>query len=135
MRQAPQLYVGGELVLVLDCADLDRSAAFWCEVLGYVPYGPPVGAYLGLVPRSGNGLQLLLQRVAEPKTEKNRLHLDLRSHDLEVEVRRVVAAGARMLTAEPINEHGFRWHVLGDPDGNEFCVIEPPPSHWTTTSG
>jgi len=37
-----------------------------------------------------------------------------------------------LLTPEPIVEGGWAWHVLADPDGNEFCVIGPPPEYWST---
>jgi catechol 2,3-dioxygenase-like lactoylglutathione lyase family enzyme len=126
----PPRYAAGELVLVIDCADLDRSATFWCEVLGYRRMGPAVGQYQGLVPRSGPGLQLLLQRVDDPKQGKNRLHLDLRTRQLEPEVQRVRAAGATVLSAEPMVEFDYSWQVLADPDGNEFCVVQPPSAHW-----
>ncbi len=119
-------YPHGELALVIDCADLDRAAEFWCAVLGLRPDGPAHGAYLGLRPVDGDGLALLLQRVPERKKGKNRLHLDLRVPDLEAEVARVVAAGATLLTGEPVVEAGWGWHVLADPDGNEFCVLQPP---------
>lgn len=125
MRNEPQRYVGGELVLVIDCADLDRSAAFWCSVLGYRADGPAVGQYLGLVPDDGPGIQLLLQRVDDPKVQKNRLHLDLRTRDPESEITRILAAGGRLITAEPMTEWGWTWHILADPDGNEFCVLTP----------
>jgi predicted enzyme related to lactoylglutathione lyase len=46
--------------------------------------------------------------------------------DLEAEVARVADLGAILLTSQPVVEDGWRWHVLGDPDGNEFCVLEPP---------
>ena len=78
---------------------------------------------------------LLFLRVPEDKTIKNRLHLDLRTPDLDAEVRRVVGTGASLLTGEPVQEFGWRWHVLGDPDGNEFCVIQPPDSHWPPGAG
>jgi hypothetical protein len=38
--------------------------------------------------------------------------------------------GARRLTGQPVTEAGWRWHILADPDGNEFCVLQPPASHW-----
>jgi predicted enzyme related to lactoylglutathione lyase len=126
MSNDPQRYAGGELVLVIDCADLDRSAAFWCSVLGYRPDGPAVGQYLGLFPNDGRGIQLLLQRVDDPKVGKNRLHLDLRTANLEPEISRILAAGGRMVTDEPMTEWGWTWHILADPDGNEFCVVQPP---------
>jgi predicted enzyme related to lactoylglutathione lyase len=126
MAREPQRYAGGDLVLVLDCSDLHRSAAFWCQVLGYVRMGEPVGAYLGLVPADGRGLQVLLQETDDPKPTKNRLHLDLRTADLPAEVVRVIAAGATPVSDTVFEEHGWTWQVLGDPDGNEFCVVQPP---------
>ncbi|GIF00058.1 VOC family protein [Paractinoplanes rishiriensis] len=113
-----------ELVIVVDCADLDRSARFWCGVLGYTaaaPAGP--GRYRQL---RGDGIEVLLQRVPEAKSGKNRVHLDLRVPDLESEVNRVLELGARRLTDAPIEEDGWTWHILADPDGNEFCVLQPP---------
>jgi predicted enzyme related to lactoylglutathione lyase len=114
------------LAIVLDCFDLDRSAAFWCGVLGYRAEPSSPGRYQQLLPDDGNGVELLLQRVAEPKGTKKRMHVDLRVPDLDAETARVVALGARRVTAEPIEEYGWIWHVLADPDGNEFCVLQPP---------
>lgn len=132
----PQTYgdSGGTLALVLDCADLVRAAEFWTAALGYVRVGEPNGQYQLLLPANGAGLELLLQRVAEQKTTKNRLHLDLRTKDLTGEVSRLLALGAVRLTAEAIVEAGWRWHVLADPDGNELCVLEPPPQYWEKVS-
>ena len=123
----PQPYPHGELVIVIDCSDLDRSAAFWSAVLGYTasPAGKP-GPYRGLEPESGAGIDVLLQRVPDVKGQKNRLHLDLRTPDLDAEVRRVLDLGATLLTSEPVTEDGWFWHILADPDGNEFCVLQPP---------
>jgi catechol 2,3-dioxygenase-like lactoylglutathione lyase family enzyme len=130
MRHGHQQYLGGEMVLVIDCSDLERSAAFWCEALGYQRDGPPVGQYLGLLPMQGAGLQLLLQRVEDPKPAKNRVHLDLRTRELGSEVARIRAAGGVLVTEAPMAEFGFRWQILADPDGNELCVVEPPAGHW-----
>ena len=69
---------------------------------------------------------MLLQRVPDVKRQKNRLHLDLRTLDLEAETARVLDLGATLLTSQPVLEDGWRWHVLADPDGNEFCVLQPP---------
>jgi predicted enzyme related to lactoylglutathione lyase len=129
MTEGPARYGGRrdvELVVVLDCADLDRSARFWCGVLGYVAEPSSPGRYQQLLPADGNGVELLLQHVPETKTTKNRMHLDLRVSDLEAEVARVLALGARYVTASPIEEHGWVWRVLADPDDNEFCVLQPP---------
>lgn len=113
------------LVVVLDCADLDRSAAFWCGALGYSAESSSTGPYRRLLPPGGNGVELLLQRVPEPKVTKNRMHLDLRVPDLETEVARLVALGGRRTTDSPVEEDGWAWYVLTDPDDNEFCVLQP----------
>jgi predicted enzyme related to lactoylglutathione lyase len=64
--------------------------------------------------------------MPDVKRQKNRLHLDLRTPDLETEVRRVLDLGATLLTSQPVAEDGWSWHILADPDGNEFCVLQPP---------
>ena len=122
----PQPYPHGELLIVIDCADLDRSAAFWSAVLGYTASPAATGPYRSLEPESGAGIDVLLQRVPDVKGQKNRLHLDLRTPDLAAEVERVRSLGATLLTSEPIAEDDWCWHILADPDGNEFCVLQPP---------
>lgn len=130
-----QTYPHGTLVLVLDCHDLQESAGFWCQALGYNRPFQPSGPYLNLVSAFDGGLELLLQEVPESKTIKNRLHLDLRTRVLEVEVERLLALGALLITTSPLVEHGWRWHVLADLDGNEFCVLQPPDDFpWPTAT-
>jgi catechol 2,3-dioxygenase-like lactoylglutathione lyase family enzyme len=58
VSRTPHPYVGGHLVVVIDCGDLDRSAEFWTGVLGYARAGPPGGRYQGLVPASGQGIEI-----------------------------------------------------------------------------
>jgi predicted enzyme related to lactoylglutathione lyase len=122
----PQPYPHGELVIVIDCADLDRSARFWADVLGYTAGPAGGGPYRSLQPQTGVGIDVLLQQVPDVKRQKNRLHLDLRTPDLAAEVERVLALGATPLTSQPVTEDGWRWHILADPDANEFCVLQPP---------
>lgn len=114
------------LALVLDCSDLERSTTFWCGVLGYEAEPDSAGPYRSLLPQDGNGIEILLQRVPDQKLTKNRLHLDLRVSDLTAETTRVLALGAKLITADPVTEHGWTWNVLADPDNNEFCVLQPP---------
>jgi catechol 2,3-dioxygenase-like lactoylglutathione lyase family enzyme len=132
MSRRPQDYRGGHLVVVIDCSDLGRAAEFWCRLLGYERDGPPGGRYQGLVPGGGQGIEILLQRVPERKRGKNRLHLDLRTTDLAAETGRAIGLGASPLTSQPVVEAGWQWHVLADPDGNEFCILQPPPAYWHT---
>lgn len=116
-----------ELAIVLYCVDLEKTARFWTSALGYQA-GPVHEPYQSLVSPDGNGVELLLHRVPERKPDgaRNRLHLDLRVPDLEAEVERLTALGARVLTVEPLVEDAWGWHVLADPEGNEFCVLQPP---------
>ena len=126
----PQRVRSGELVLVLDCADLARSTEFWAGVLGYWPAAPPSPPYQSLLPSDGQGCELLLQQVDDVKLGKNRMHVDVRTRDLTAEVQRCRGLGAAVLTEVPMVEDGWRWQVLADPDANEFCVLEPPASYW-----
>jgi len=109
----------------LDCSDLDRLASFWEAAADLVIGGEIEGRYVTL---SGHGITLNLQGVAEPKTVKNRMHLDLLVDDLELAVRRLESLGATRLTATARAEFGQRWYVLADPEGNEFCVAPDGPA-------
>ncbi len=130
MSRVPHSYLRGDLVIVIDVARLDRAADFWSAALGYVREGDGGARYLSLLPADGAGAEILLQRVPDVKRGKNRVHLDLRTRDLDAEVDRLTGLGARVLSPEPVTESGWRWSVLADPDGNEFCALQPPASYW-----
>lgn len=114
-----------QVVCTLDCADPDRSAAFWAAALG-LDVGERHGPYGRLLDPDTGRLRMLLQRVPEPKTVKNRMHLDLRVAAMRPELDRLRALGATVLR-EPFDNEGPRVAVLADPEGNEFCVIVPEP--------
>jgi hypothetical protein len=61
--------------------------------------------------------------VPESKTIKNRLHLDFAPDDQDAEVARLVGLGARRVDVGQVTD--APWVVLADPEGNEFCVLEP----------
>jgi hypothetical protein len=63
---------------------------------------------------------LLFVPVEEPKTVKNRLHLDFRPDDQQAEVERLLGLGA---TRADVGQGEQSWVVLADPEGNEFCVL------------
>ena len=109
--------------LVLDCADPESLAGFWAEALGLTRLGA-VDNYVLLASESGSLPNLLLQRVSEEKAAKNRMHLDIETPHVDDEVERLEALGARRLESEAHTEHGTRWVVLADPEGNEFCVCD-----------
>ena len=111
-----------KLGLVLDCADPVKLAEFWSAAIGYTTLGG-AGSYVMLVDAGGQQPKLLLQRVDEPKSGKNRMHLDIDTPDVDGEVTRLEQLGASRVEG-PIAEHGTRWVVMTDPEGNEFCVCD-----------
>jgi predicted enzyme related to lactoylglutathione lyase len=109
--------------LVLDCRDPKALAQFWAPALGYREVGS-LENYTLLVPDGEAGLRLLLQRVPEAKSSKNRMHLDIHTADIETEAARLEQLGARRVETEPRSEHGHAWVLMSDPEGNEFCVCD-----------
>jgi catechol 2,3-dioxygenase-like lactoylglutathione lyase family enzyme len=112
--------------LVLDCADPSRLATFWCEILGWVELGrtgdeveigPPGTGFGGPQPTIVFGLS------DEPRVGKLRLHIDLSPTDRDqaAELERLLAAGARPVDIGQTGDEN--WHVLADPEGNEFCLL------------
>lgn len=97
--------------IVIDVADLDLMAEFWTGLLGF-PITRRENAWISLGPT------FALQLVAEPKTVKNRIHLDLVADDWAEATARAAGLGAH-----PVGEiHENLWQVWRDPEGNEFCI-------------
>jgi catechol 2,3-dioxygenase-like lactoylglutathione lyase family enzyme len=112
--------------ICFDCADPERLARFWCDVLGWQvaergdgwveirdPAAPP--------PDRG-GVVLIFDRVPEGKAAKNRVHLDVNpvDRDQAAELARLLSLGAREVD---VGQGDVQWHVLADPEGNEFCLL------------
>ena len=106
--------------VVVDCTSHDSVVAFWVGALGY-ERGWTAGPFAQIHDPSGRQLPVLFQRVPEGKIVKNRVHLDLRTPDMDGEVARLTGLGARKVRL--VEELGARWTVMVDPDGNEFCVV------------
>jgi predicted enzyme related to lactoylglutathione lyase len=110
--------------IVIDAHDLPALARFWAQVLSWkilseqdreVVIGPDETAPVGIC----------FMPVANRKTVKNRVHLDLTPDpdDRDAEIERILALGARRVD---IGQTGAEsWTVLADPEGNEFCVVRP----------
>jgi predicted enzyme related to lactoylglutathione lyase len=103
---------------VIDCQtdDLDAAATFWGEALGRAVNAPQAGddRYRDLACRSAEPL-LMVQRV----THASRIHLDIETDDIEAEVARLEALGARRV------EKIRTWWVMEAPTGQRFCVVRP----------
>ena len=112
--------------LVLDCRDPRRLAEFWCEVLGFVVLDTEDDGSIEIGPREGRGgLQptLVLSPTADPKAGKLPLHIDVNAtdRDQDAELERLLALGAVPADVGQTGEES--WHVLADPEGNEFCLL------------
>src|SRR5947207_6843502 len=108
--------------LIVDCADPAGLATFWSAVLGWQPPGRYTEA-VEIAGPPGSGPSLLFLHVPEPKSVKNRLHIDVNpvGCDQAAEVERLVGLGARRIN---IGQGEQTWVVLADPEANEFCVLE-----------
>ena len=108
--------------VVIDCNDFEAMCSFWQAALRYVPRDPPGEDFVVLKDPRGNGVNVSISKVPEPRVGKNRLHLDLYTDDPDGEVQRLLTLGARRHPRAP--EEGEDFVVLEDPEGNLFCVID-----------
>ena len=104
--------------IVFDCANPERLARFWGELLG-VAYSDATWVALERPPEGG---RLAFQPVPESKAVKNRVHVDLLVDDLAAPTAAAVAIGATVVGAVVAEANGS-YQVLHDPEGNEFCLV------------
>jgi Glyoxalase-like domain len=103
--------------VTFDCADAVVVARFWAAALGTDMDEDSTSDKAFVEAAGWGGPNMWFNRVPEPKTAKNRLHLDLRAPaTIEAEVDRLVGLGATVVRADD----GLT--VMADPEGNEFCV-------------
>ncbi|HZM77087.1 MAG TPA: VOC family protein [Candidatus Limnocylindrales bacterium] len=124
--------MSGLVGIVLDCRHASKLARFWEAALGWRirPYDQAEIVRLaarGLTPETDpmvaidspdGSLAFFLQEVPEPKTAKNRMHVDIRLRD-QAHLDELLRLGATVTS-----EHDGHW-ILADPEGNEFCVNHP----------
>jgi hypothetical protein len=122
--------------LTFDTSDPVRVATFWAAALGYDLVDPdPEGA--SIADPSGRTRGIFFQPVPEPKTAKNRVHLDLRpTGAMRDEVDRLLGLGATEVEfvekpASAVDGQSTFWTVMEDVEGNEFCVLRGPGDGWT----
>jgi hypothetical protein len=135
--------------VTFDCADPQRVARFWCEVLGYVVPPPPEGfatwddfdssqppedqgSWSACMDPTGVGPRLYFQRVPEGKVVKNRVHLDVRAGaglvgaerlaTLQAECDRLLALGATHVLTQVADDENESCITMQDIEGNEFCL-------------
>lgn len=109
---------------VIDVADLDQGVAFWAAALDATeePINPESSKVYRRLRLPDSEIRVLLQLTADPKTGKERMHLDLETDNVETEVRRLETLGATRWDHQ--QERGHNFWVMRDPWDNEFCVLE-----------
>ncbi len=125
--------------LVIDAAEPGRLARFWAAALSWQiakeaadEVAVVVVAPSGFSYPDPAALPLVFVPVPEAKTVKNRVHLDLATESeahQAAEVERLLALGA---VPADIGQGDVPWTVLADPEGNEFCVLDPRPVYRDT---
>ena len=113
--------------LVLKCRDPEVLARLWCEVLDFIELDREAEGCIEIGPREGFGgpqPTIFLIRNDEPKNGHARLHIDVNptDRDQDAELERLLAAGAELVDIGQPDQAS--WHVLADPEGNEFCLLK-----------
>jgi catechol 2,3-dioxygenase-like lactoylglutathione lyase family enzyme len=111
--------------IVVDCRDPEALAAFWSAVLGYRELSREDGA-IEIGPEEGFGgpaPTLVFSSSTDVAPGKLSWHVDVNptDRDQDAELQRLLALGARPADIGQTGEES--WHVLADPEGNEFCLL------------
>ena len=111
--------------VAFDCADAAALARFWADVLGRQVAEGATSERAVLLPGDGDGdgsgPRITFNQVPEPKTVKNRLHLDVVSDTFDAETERLLSLGAQRI--RDVQRDKFRWTTFADIEGNEFDLI------------
>ncbi len=110
--------------VVVDARDPAGLGRWWQEALGWVVVNDDPEEF-EIRPGADRLPGLLFVPVEEPKTMKNRLHLDFRPEDQDAEVERLIGLGASRADVGQTGREPFV--VLADPEGNEFCLLRREP--------
>ena len=104
--------------VIVDCAEPREIATWWAEVLGATAQHHEEDDESWFEDAPGMPFEMVFGRVPEPKTVKNRIHWDVETADVQA----LLDRGATLLRAP---DDTISWHVLADPEGNEFCAFAP----------
>jgi hypothetical protein len=112
--------------LVVDSRAPEALAAFWAAVLDYRVLGREEDGSVEIGPAAGFGAAaptLVFGPVPDPTPGKRRLHIDVNptDRDQDAELERLLGLGATFADVGQTGDEG--WHVLADPEGNEFCLL------------
>jgi hypothetical protein len=110
------------LAIAIDCADAPAVARLWADVLVRQVAEDSTSQHVILLPGGGTGgPRITFNKVPEPKTVKNRLHLDVISDTFDAETERLPSLGAQRL--RDLQRDKARWTTFADIEGNESDLI------------
>ena len=112
------------LEVTIDCGNVARVAEFWSQLLGLSMLEPPLPGWARTTSTVPAGPVVTFQPVAEPKVGKSRVHLDLRTDDLQTAVGNVRGLGGGYSGEVHVYDEGTV-AVMSDPEGTEFCLVGP----------
>ena len=111
--------------LVLDARDPEALSRWWCQVLDWVELDRDGSDVIEIGPadRRPGVATIVLIVSTEPRRGKLPLHLDVNAtdRDQDAELERLLSLGARPVDVGQPDDAS--WHVLADPEGNEFCLL------------
>jgi predicted enzyme related to lactoylglutathione lyase len=107
--------------ITVDCCDVAAVSTFWAALFG-AELREPLAGWRRLGPLTDGGPVINFQPVPEPKQGKTRIHLDVKTNDLDAAVERVVSLGGQALGERHVYDEGTVV-VVADPEGHEFCLV------------
>ena len=109
---------------VIDVPGFEEGIAFWSAALGATEEVLPASSQpvYRMLRLPDSDIRILLQKTADPKSSKERMHLDIETDDVDAEVARLEALGATRWDHQ--QERGYEFWGMRDPWGNEFCVLQ-----------
>ncbi|MDJ0770440.1 MAG: VOC family protein [Ilumatobacter sp.] len=106
--------------VVINVRDYELEKAFWGAVLGADVRQEFSPWFVWFEPQHEGGISVALQTVAEPTEGTRRLHLDTVVDDIDTAKASIIELGGSHVEDREMG--GFRWAVMHDPEGNEFCI-------------
>jgi predicted enzyme related to lactoylglutathione lyase len=116
--------------VVVDAADPKALSRFWADLLGW--QASETNADITAPADDGWDFTLTMVPARTPKPPKNRVHLDLASASPDHQMAQVSHALSLGAVRTDIGQRNVPWVVLADPEGNEFCVLDPRPEYMAT---
>ena len=110
--------------ITIDVNDFEIALKFWKAALNAEQTDDETweGSVYRRIKVPHSNMQILLQLVPEEKVSKTRMHIDIETDDIDAEAERLILLGAKKYRT--VDELGFRFHIMQDPFGNEFCILQ-----------